>query len=103
MKKSKTNTKTYLTIGIVLGIIIISLIAFILLKPNIKITKKAVSYTIIDECGMAMGNLIHQVKDEGTCKIKCRAKCFSINADYIKIEFKEETKACNECKCYCDE
>jgi len=97
------NYKTYFIIGIFIGIIITFIIGFIIFKPEIKLIKKEVSSDIPDECGLAAGSLIHQIRDEDVCKIKCRARCFSLDADYKKIEFKEGINACNSCKCYCNE
>ena len=91
----------YLIIGIITGIILTSTLGFVILKPDINFIKEEKSFDIPDECGIIMGNLIHPIKDEDTCKMKCRAKCSSIDMNLKEIDFTQSINTCNSCKCYC--
>ena len=59
------------------------------------------SFQIADECGLIMGNLLHTIKNEDACKIKCRAQCMTIELEYGSSFFNESLKSCNTCECNC--
>lgn len=58
-------------------------------------------FRIKDECSLVMGNLIHSIKDEGECKLRCFNDCGIRRMEYDLSKFREVTNSCNSCDCYC--
>ncbi len=93
-------------IRIILIIIFFLLAATVILiwmdnSQNINLTKTPNRYLIEDECGIVVGNLIHQIKNEGECRIECRNECEIRKESFHESEFEERENACHLCTCYC--
>lgn len=100
-KKRKKIIKklSIITLILIAGITILLLIEYL---PQITSFRKEVQvYLIEDECGLVVGTLIHQIKDEGECKIECRNECGVRKETFYKSEFTTKENACNICNCYC--
>ncbi len=57
--------------------------------------------SIEDNCGVIYGNLLHDIKSEDNCRIRCVNECGLQERDFLKIEFIQKYDSCNECNCYC--
>ena len=64
--------------------------------------KETRNFDIEDKCGNFGVGIVHTVENEGVCKMRCRAKCGSIDFEYKKIVFESFINKCNTCKCYCE-
>ena len=92
-------TKMYFSIGGILVAILIGLILF-----NMGAFEKKTDifkFSIDDECSIIMGNLIHNIRDGGDCKIKCMNNCEIRELDFYDSEFVFENSSCHTCDCYC--
>ncbi len=98
-KHEKQITKIYFILGgsliaILLGLIIYSAGLF---EPEHEITK----VEVLDECSLIMGNLIHNIRDLGDCKIKCNDNCEIRGLEFHDSEFVFQNSSCHTCDCYC--
>lgn len=59
-------------------------------------------FVIKDECGSVLGNLIHQIRDAGECRIKCVNECDVRDMEFFEFEFEGKNNDCNSCECWCD-
>ena len=84
---------------IVLILILISLVisAFGFCEEN-----KPEMFIVKDECGLILGNLVHQIRDEGECRIKCVNECDVRDMDFVRINFELKNSDCNSCECWCE-
>jgi hypothetical protein len=57
---------------------------------------------IEDECSIMLNNIIHQIKDEGGCRIMCSAECEIRNMKFHHSEFIFKDNSCHTCNCYCN-
>ena len=98
-KHEKQVTKLYFGIG---GFLIIILAGLILFNMGIFEQEREIfKFTVDDECSIIMGNLIHNVRDEGDCKIKCMNNCEIRELDFYDSEFILENSSCHTCDCFC--
>jgi hypothetical protein len=58
-------------------------------------------FTLLDECSLVMGKILHPLKDSGDCLVKCRNECQIRSLSYERVEFSLEENSCNVCDCYC--
>lgn len=72
----------------------------ILLVPGCS-TKEEKTYNLKDECGPINGNILHSIKDESACRIRCRGHCNSLDHEYISSTFIDKGLQCHDCKCTC--
>lgn len=99
-KKRKIIIRTAL---IIIPVLLVAIVILLLVdnNPEISLIKEPKKYLIEDECGVVVGNLIHQIKDEGECKIKCRNECGIRNENFYDSEFIKKTDECHTCTCFC--
>ena len=83
-----------LIVSLVLIIVIVALVLTQFSKE-----KKIV---INDRCGPLLKEIVHSIKDEDACKIKCVGQCTSIDMEFKRIVFKDNRPYCNDCECYCE-
>jgi len=57
--------------------------------------------SIEDECSLIMGNLVHQIKDDDSCAIRCYNECNLIDSKVKDYEFIMSQSECSTCNCYC--
>ena len=63
--------------------------------------RKPKMFAINDACSLIFSNVIHQIKNEGDCKISCRSECQLKNMNFYNINFIPQSSSCNICNCYC--
>lgn len=102
MKKKRKKK----VIGVILIVIFVFIVASVVLllvdnPPEISLLKEKKEYLIPDECGVVAGNLIHNIKDEGECRIKCRNECGLRQEKFHSSEFIKRDNTCHLCRCYC--
>ena len=60
-------------------------------------------FEIKDECGLILGNLVHQVRDAGECRIKCVNECDVRDLEFLNFSFVGKLDDCNSCDCWCED
>jgi len=100
-KRSRLIKSTLIII--ILLIVLIAILSVIEYYPNalVSLTEKPKLYVIQDRCSIILDRLIHQIKDEGECRIACRNECGVRNEQFESSEFIEKENACHICNCYC--
>ena len=106
-KPKKQNSGNIIKIILIL-IILLAIIFFIILIMQSSILdsvnslyKKPKMLAIKDECSRIFSNIVHQIKSEGDCKIRCRNECQLKNMNFYDINFTSNSNSCNICNCYC--
>jgi hypothetical protein len=56
---------------------------------------------INDECSMMFNSIVHQIKDEGGCRIMCNAECEVRKMEFHHSKFIFKENSCHICNCYC--
>jgi len=59
-------------------------------------------FELKDECGLILGNLVHQIRSEGECRNKCVNECDVREMDFVKFYFEENLGDCHNCECWCE-
>jgi hypothetical protein len=59
------------------------------------------TYIIKDECGPIYGNILHSIKDDGACRIRCRGTCDSHDMQFVSSNFTDKGIECHLCSCTC--
>lgn len=91
----------------VLVLALVFLVLFLLIEEGIlenpfsEYGKVEQKFSVRDECSLIVGNLIHQIDDEGICEARCKTNCQVREMNYIRFEFLEVEGDCNVCDCYC--
>ena len=100
--KKKHNSKiTKLYFGTV-GILVVIFVGLILFNIGVFEEDHEISkFSVDDECAIIMGNLIHNVRDDGDCKIKCMNNCEIRELDFHDSDFIFQNTSCHTCDCYC--
>lgn len=103
-KKKKDNALYSLYIAIIL--LTIALLVIIILETNIidKIRsrfKAPIEITIKDDCSLMLNNIIHQIKTDGDCNIRCYNECKILEMKIQESEFIMNDNSCHTCNCYC--
>lgn len=103
MRKQKKLIKVLSLLVAILVIILLVLIVVDFGFANfIKgIFQKSQLVVIEDECGVVLGNLIHEIKSGDNCRIMCNNECGLLEKSFDKIEFIEGGNSCHKCNCYC--
>lgn len=57
---------------------------------------------IKDDCSMITGKLIHEIRDQQDCKLKCKNACNVRDQEYFSSNFVANENACHTCNCFCD-
>jgi len=99
---ARKNKKVVLGLFVGVGVLILVLIGLIL--SSFGFFEKAGEpelFIVKDECGDVMGNLIHQIRDGGECRIKCVNECDVRDMDFVRFEFEAKDVDCNSCDCWC--
>lgn len=61
-----------------------------------------VSFNIPDNCGVILGNLLHEIKNEDDCNIRCHNECGLRSLNYNSINFSQGGESCHSCECFCE-
>lgn len=103
---SKNRLNSAVLILCLVALVILTTIALIqwsLLRNPFQYQKKEIeSVSVIDACGIIVGQLIHTVPDEDICKSKCLVACEVREKSFVRINFTENKGDCNDCGCFCE-
>lgn len=99
--KEKNKKKIRKIIYIIIIIMIFSLLSLIAIQLNLFEKKEIKIIEIPDECALMAGGLIHQIKNQGNCRLMCINECNLRELDFINSEFIEKINSCHECYCSC--
>jgi len=105
MKTKKIKiSKKLLVLIILLSILLAVLLIFQfgIFEKIKKPSKDRMEIQIKDKCGLILGNLIHEIKGEGDCNIKCINECRLNNMEISSYQFIENETSCHLCNCYCE-
>jgi hypothetical protein len=92
----------FVTLILLILLIVLVFVEFVSFSFVGKIFSKPHLIEIQDECSLIMGNLVHQIRDENDCSLRCHNECYLDESNYIEsIFFQEEGNACHSCDCYC--
>jgi len=104
----KNDKKIKISKILIILIIILSLILLIIILIQLDIKNKIDKIfaepkilTIEDKCSLIMNNLLHEIKNEDDCKIRCNNQCSLENMRVYKSELITPQNSCYACKCYC--
>lgn len=87
-----------------IALLVLAIIILYLLSGGASIKKMIGApkeYSIADECSIILNNIIHQIKTDGDCRIKCRNECGIRGESFFESNFTEEKSRCSTCICYC--
>ncbi len=103
MKKQKKLIKK---LSFLVAILILILLALISINLNFEgfvksIFRSSELIVIKDNCGVVMDNLIHEIKSEDVCRIRCINECVLLEKSIDRVEFIENESSCYKCNCYC--
>jgi hypothetical protein len=103
MKKIKKRIRLLkvFTFILILILAVILIIQFKLYEPVLRIINKPRLYVIPDECSLIMNNLIHQIKNEDDCRIRCVNLCNGEDKRITSSTLLTPVNSCYECNCYC--
>jgi predicted lipoprotein with Yx(FWY)xxD motif len=107
-KKSKRNRKKIYLAAIIALVVSLAVVFFVMAvdnsiveNPISQLSKEAVEFSVQDVCSVFAGQILHTIKDDGTCSSACRAECDARSMSYISSEFSEIEGDCNICRCRC--
>lgn len=105
-KKSKAGQKTrgrniVFILFISLGVLILVLGLLLMFDFGVFKKNEVKMFSIKDECSIVVGNLIHQIRNDGECRIKCVNECYIREMDFEKFNFIEKNDDCSSCECWC--
>lgn len=102
VKRIRTHKVKILWILILACVLVVGLIGILSIKEWGSEEKKvAQEFSVPDECSLVMGNLIHQMKNDADCKIRCHGECQVREMDFVNHSFTEKFDSCHTCDCYC--
>ena len=99
VKKNKSIGRVIITAIIALLIILLLLILSVI--GVFEEQKQEEKISIRDECSLVMGNLIHQIRDSGDCRIRCINDCEVREKEFVRSEFASRENDCHVCDCFC--
>jgi len=103
IKKIKISKKLLVLIillSVLLGILLI--FQFEIPKKIKKNPRETIELQIPDRCNLILNNLIHEIKGEGDCNIRCINECRLNEMEILEYEFIENKTSCHLCKCHCE-
>jgi hypothetical protein len=103
-RKVKHYSWCFLVLAFVLLIIFVSIFISEFVSFNFigDIFEKPHLVDIKDECSLIMGNLVHQVRDETDCNLRCNNECNMEDSKFIESNFtRNGDGVCNRCDCFC--
>lgn len=105
MKKGKREKNNKKVVGILfacVGILVLVLIGLVLNSFGFFEENNPEYFAVKDECSLMMGNLIHQIRDDGECRNRCVNECSVQEMDFVKFSFEAKNDDCSLCGCWCD-
>ena len=106
MKKKRKTRKLTKTIVMIIIAFSILLIILLIIQSHIldlftDLFKEPELFIIRDECSLIVGQIIHEMKNEGDCKIMCTNNCILRDMKYYNSSFIQKINSCHTCNCYC--
>ena len=83
---------------IIIAFLVVIIISVFLVRA-IRQEKKELS--IEDRCGPFMGSIVHTIKDENICEMRCISQCDVSGYKLKKFKFDSGGVGCNSCTCIC--
>ncbi|MEM4330601.1 MAG: hypothetical protein QW273_01170 [Candidatus Pacearchaeota archaeon] len=99
-KEKKSNLRLFYLALFILIILLIFLLSIKFISKY-KTDNKISEVEAFDECIVVLGNLIHEIEDEDSCKLACQTECSFLNKKYFEHEFFSYKDKCNKCLCRC--
>ena len=102
-KKHFMYSKVFLglMVAFVLLVVVLSFVEFVNFSDVLSVFDKPTVVEIPDECSLIMGNLVHQIRDEDDCSIRCYNECILEEKERKSSEFIYNEGGCHECFCSC--
>ncbi len=101
--RRRVNRKVVAWLFVFAGILVLILLGLMLYNFGVFEKKEGPQlFNIKDECALVMGNLVHQVRDDGECRIKCVNECDVRDMDFMRFSFEGKNDDCNSCDCWCE-
>ncbi|MDA3836627.1 MAG: hypothetical protein PF542_03315 [Nanoarchaeota archaeon] len=82
-------------------LIILTFVEFVSFDFISKSFEKPHSVDVRDECSLIMGNLVHQIRDDNDCSLRCKNTCGMEDTEYVNSSFIAAEADCHTCNCYC--
>lgn len=98
----KKNRRVVFGLFVLVGVLLVVLVGLAMFNAGVfEKTESPKLFNIKDECALVMGNLVHQVRDRGECRIKCVNECDVRGMDFSNFSFEGKNDDCNSCGCWC--
>jgi hypothetical protein len=101
MKNKKKRIIFRGLIGLLVFLVLLLVFLVLFSIDFISFSKNSINFEIKDECSLVLDNLIHQIKDEGICRMMCINECDIRDMDFYKSVFSPKENSCSLCDCYC--
>lgn len=101
-KRKKSNKYLFLSIISICLLIVYLVYFFTGFNFIFEIFDEPKKFEVVDECGVIMGRLIHQVRDKDDCELQCKNFCDIKDMSFDSFDFTESEESCHKCDCYCD-
>jgi hypothetical protein len=97
--RHKKQNKFFFVFAAILIIVLTGLVLYSLkiFEPRVE----PIRFDIQDECGQILGNLIHNIQNDGGCKVKCADNCEIRGMEFHNYSFTFQEASCHTCECYC--
>ena len=97
-KQKKLIKKLFVLVGVLILVLLVLLgIEFNFFDSFSNFFKGSEKIVIEDNCGVVVGNLIHEIKSEENCRIRCINECELLSKDFLSVEFRMPEGFCYEC------
>ncbi len=100
--KRKTNRAIVIGLFVGIGVLVLVLIGLVMFNFGFFENHEPEFFSVKDECSLIMGNLVHQIRDDGECRIRCVNECDVRDMDFVKFEYEGKDNDCNSCGCWCN-
>ena len=99
--RKKKNRATVIALFAGVGVLTLLLVYLIVQNFGFFENAQPERFIIKDECAVIMGSLVHQIRDEGECRIKCVNECDVREMGFVEFGFEGKNDDCNACDCWC--
>ena len=99
--KHRRHRREVVGIFVLIGVLCLIVLGLLLYSFGFFEKDRVESFEVADECGLILGNLVHQIRDEGECRNKCLNECSVRGMDFLNFSFEERGTDCHGCSCSC--
>lgn len=99
---ARKNKKVVAGLFLCVGVLVLVLAYLVLNSFGVFESHSPEFFEVKDECSLIMGNLVHQIRDDGECRIKCVNECDVRSMEFFDFEFEGKDNDCNACDCWCE-